>query len=252
MEPTNNNRVVVTDGEAKARKRRLAWACAGLALLDLILLLLLIFLPHNCGGRIRVGDDGYRDGRNIPGRTDTLVRDTVVYDTIHDLDTAPVQEEPIDTASITIDEAVEHAGGNVNGFLRFSIKWNQEVDLDAHAIEPTGAEIYYANYKKPDHTNAGGQLEIDRLSLEDGPLPWVENIYWPSADMLPNGKYRFFIHNYSSDETSRSCEAQLKVGNNIYHYRVGAIAPDDKVTIATVTITNHQMTGIQQSRYLVQ
>ena len=248
MEPTNNNRVVVTDGEAKARKRRLAWACAGLALLDLILLLLLIFLPHNCGGRIR----GYRDGRNIPGRTDTLVRDTVVYDTIHDLDTAPVQEEPIDTANITIDEAVEHAGGNVNGFLRFSIKWNQEVDLDAHAIEPTGAEIYFDSYKDPDRTRAGGQLDIDRLSLADGPLPWVENIYWPSADILPNGNYRFFIHNYSRDETSRSCEAQLKVGNNIYHYRVGAIAPDDKVTIATVTITNHQMTGIQQSRYLVQ
>ncbi len=170
MEPSNKNRVVVTDGEAKARKRRLAWACAGLALLDLILLLLLIFLPHNCGGRIRVGDDGYRDGRNIPGRTDTLVRDTVVYDTIHDLDTAPVQEEPIDTANITIDEAVEHAGGNVNGFLRFSIKWNQMVDLDAHAIEPTGAEIYYANYKDPDRTRAGGQLDIDRLSLATASL----------------------------------------------------------------------------------
>ena len=250
MEPSNKNRVVVTDGEAKARKRRLAWACAGLALLDLILLLLLLFLPNNCGGRLWGGGNGYRDGRNISGRTETKVKEIVKHDIIHD--SVPVLEEPIDTASITIDEAVEHAGGNVNGFLRFSIKWNQEVDLDAHAIEPTGAEIYFDSYKDPDHTRAGGQLDIDRLSLADGPLPWVENIYWPSADMLPNGNYRFFIHNYSSDETSRSCEAQLKVGNNIYHYRVGAIAPDDNVTIATVTITNHQMTDIQQSRYLVQ
>ena len=248
MNPANNNRVVVTDGEAKARKRRLAWACAGVALLDLILLLLLLFLPNNCSGRLWGGGMARRWQKHTG--TDTVVKEIVKYDTIHDSD--PVLEEPIDTANITIDEAVEHAGGNVNGFLRFSIKWNQEVDLDAHAIEPTGAEIYFDSYKDPDHTNAGGQLDIDRLSLEDGPLPWVENIYWPSADILPNGKYRFFIHNYSSDETSRSCEAQLKVGNNIYHYRVGAIAPDDKVTIATVTITNHQMTGIQQSRYLVQ
>ena len=242
MEPTKNNKVVVTDGESRARKRRLAWACAGVALLDLILLLLLLFLPHNCGGRGHWwggGDDV------IAGRTDTVVRE-VIEKTVVVHDTIYAQQ------SDSIDEAVEEAGGNVDGFMRFSIIWNQNhrdvVDLDAHALEPTGAEIYYDNYKSPNNTQAGGQLDVDMIRPSG---TGVENIYWNSAESLPDGNYRFFIVNYDGGR-NHGCEAKLKVGDQTFLYRMGNIRKGSPVTVATVTINNHQMTSIQHSPYLLQ
>ena len=254
MIPTSNNNNIINESpEAKARKRRLAWACVGVGLLDLILLLLLIFLP-NCQGIGRwVG--GGNDSNS--GHVDTVVRvDTVErVDTLILIPTDTTKVEPVDTAGTDIEEAVEDAGGNVGGFMRFSIKWNQDIDIDAHAKEPTGAEICYRSFKKPSKTRAGGQLDVDKQSAEDsdeGDGTLVENIVWEDAGRLPDGNYRFFIQNYSISTQSRGCDAQLKVGNKTFRYRVGSIGPKDYVTVATVTIRNHQMESINQSRYLVQ
>lgn len=246
----NNNNVMHEGPEAKARKRRLAWACAGVALLDLILLLL-IFLPENCT-RVRrwVGGD---DPGTVVVRTDTIVK--VEKDTVVIVQRDSTQVEPVDSAATDIDESVEEAGGNVGGFMRFSIKWEQDIDIDAHAKEPTGAEICYRSFKKPSKTRAGGQLDVDKQSAEDsdeGDGTLVENIVWEDAGRLPDGNYRFFIQNYSISTQSRGCDAQLKVGNKTFRYRVGSIGPKDYVTVATVTIRNHQMESINQSRYLVQ
>ena len=244
MNPTNNNRVVVTDGEAKARKRRLAWACAGVALLDLILLLLLLWLPNNCSGRLWGGHHG---GDLIAGRTDTVVEKVIVrHDTIHVRDSVTTNE-PNDS----IDDAVEDAGGNVGGYMRFSIIWNQNhrslVDLDAHAKEPTGQEIAFNSHKSPSHTRAGGTLDVDMIRPT---RTGVENIYWENAESLPDGNYRFFIVNYDGGR-NHDCEAKLKVGNRTFLYRVPSIHKGSPATIATVTIRNHQMENIEQSRYLV-
>lgn len=244
MNPTNNNRVVVTDGEAKARKRRLAWACAGVALLDLILLLLLLWLPNNCSGRLWGGGHG---GDLIAGRTDTVVEKVIVrHDTIHVRDSVTTNE-PNDS----IDDAVEDAGGNVGGYMRFSIIWNQNhrslVDLDAHAKEPTGQEIAFNSHKSPSHTRAGGTLDVDMIRPT---RTGVENIYWENAESLPDGNYRFFIVNYDGGR-NHDCEAKLKVGNRTFLYRVPSIHKGSPATIATVTIRNHQMENIEQSRYLI-
>ena len=244
MNPTNNNRVVVTDGEAKARKRRLAWACAGVALLDLILLLLLLWLPNNCSGRLWGGRHG---GDLIAGRTDTVDEKVIVrHHTIHVRDSV-VADEPNDS----IDEVVEDAGGNVDGYMRFSIIWNQNhrslVDLDAHAKEPTGQEIAFNSHKSPSHTRAGGTLDVDMIRPT---RTGVENIYWENAESLPDGNYRFFIVNYDGGR-NHDCEAKLKVGNRTFLYRVPSIHKGSPATIATVTIRNHQMENIEQSRYLV-
>ena len=138
-----------------------------------------------------------------------------------------------------------------DGYMRFSIIWNQNhrslVDLDAHAKEPTGQEIAFNSHKSPSHTRAGGTLDVDMIRPT---RTGVENIYWENAESLPDGNYRFFIVNYDGGR-NHDCEAKLKVGNRTFLYRVPSIHKGSPATIATVTIRNHQMENIEQSRYLV-
>lgn len=220
----------------KKTRTRLAWMCGALALIDLILLLLLIFLPYNC--RRRALHDNTRGV--IVNQSDTVV----IHDTIY-------VEHP-DSVADDIDQAVEDAGGNVEGFMRFSITWNHSgrdrVDLDAHAVEPTGSEIYYNRHKAPHATTLGGMLDVDRIRPS---RLGVENIYWMTADKLQDGDYRFFIVNYDGGRNNR-CDVKLKVGNQTFLYQLSNIRQGAPAKVATVTISNHQLASIQHHAPIIQ
>lgn len=209
-------------------RRRLAVACSVVGAIDMLLLLLLLLLPYDCGGG---------------GRETVVIRERVSTDTVVVHDTIVER----DSMNRNIDQAVSDAGGNVDGFMRFSITWNQDshdrVDLDAHATEPGGTEIYFKTYKKPRKTSAGGQLDVDKIRPR---RTGVENIYWQDASLLPNGDYRFFIVNYDGGNNG-NCDVKLKVGDQSFVYRVSNIKKGSPVTIATVTIANHKMSNIQHS-----
>ena len=220
------------------RKRRLAWMCGVLGVLNLIALALLILLPYNCTGTYD------RDGNDT-----TVVKDTTIIERVI------THEDPSEEASDEIDEAVEEEGGDTDAFMRFTIMWNENgrdiVDLDAHAEEPSGAHIYFQKYRAPRRTRCGGQLDVDMQSPRDR---GVENIVWPNASQLDDGDYEFGIHNYNNGRFG-NCTAKLKVGNKSFIYKVGYfksshstrnnIDPRDLKPIAVVTIKNHQVKDIK-------
>lgn len=217
--------------EEKRRKRRLAWMCWALGLLCLIALLLLLLLPFSKG----------HDRDNIEYR-DTVVHRIEYHDTVY-------IERPVvrDTVRDEIDRRVEQGHGNINAYMRFSILWNRSgsdiVDLDAHAVEPTGNRIFYRN---PGPSSLRGKLDIDRKRPRS---EGVENIAWPSADDLADGDYQFYIENYDGG-TNRECIAKLIIGDKAFMYRVSNISMgrSNAVHIATVTIRDHHMVNIRHAQ----
>ena len=151
-----------------------------------------------------------------------------------------------------IKEAVKAAGGFVNAPFRFSIMWNEDgrsiVDLDAHAIEPDGIEIYYGSYKGHKTPVCGGMLDIDMIRPEG---VGVENIFWDEPERIKDGKYRFFIVNYDGNRNS-GAKAEIAFGDEVFTYVVDEeIFRPHPVDIATVYIKDGMIDHIDQSKYLV-
>lgn len=151
-----------------------------------------------------------------------------------------------------IKEAVKAAGGFVNAPFRFSIMWNEDgrsiVDLDAHAIEPDGIEIYYGSYKGRKTPVCGGMLDIDMIRPEG---VGVENIFWDEPERIKDGKYRFFIVNYDGNRNS-GAKAEIAFGDEVFTYVVDEeIFRPHPVDIATVYIKDGMIDHIDQSKYLV-
>lgn len=150
-----------------------------------------------------------------------------------------------------IREAVKQAGGFVDAYFRFSILWNENgqdiCDLDAHAFEPNGTEIYYRTYKGLKTPVCGGMLDIDMIRPEGR---GVENIFWTDPDRLQDGDYKFVIVNYD-DGPNTVTKAEIAIGDEVFQYEVPhRIPPSHPAWIATVTINDGRMTAIKHSDYL--
>lgn len=149
-----------------------------------------------------------------------------------------------------IKEAVKQAGGFVDAYFRFSILWNENgrdiCDLDAHAIEPTGTEIYYSTYKGHP-TNLGGMLDIDMIRPHS---LGVENIFWTDPAKLKDGDYKFGIVNYDNGPNTIT-KAEIAIGDEVFQYEIPhRIDRSQPVTVAVVTIKDGRMTAIKHSDYL--
>lgn len=149
-----------------------------------------------------------------------------------------------------IKEAVKAAGGFVNAPFRFSIMWNEDgrsiCDLDAHAKEPNGTEIYFGSYKGRKTPVCGGMLDVDMIR----PVGvGVENIFWNEPERIMDGAYRFFIVNYDQRHNN-GAKAEIAFGDEVFTYVV-----DHEflraVDIATVHIKGGMIDHVDQSKYLV-
>ena len=203
-----------------------------IGIIDVILLLLLIFWPKQCGC----------NRHEVPINSGSVSE-------ISDIPLDTIDSIPADTRDLEnrIDSARQDAGGET-GQMGMTLIWNEggeyKVDFDAHAKEPTGEEIcfkYHNTNKGQSPTHLGGKIDIDMISQ---PGKRVENILWPSMAQLVDGVYRFSVVNYNGKENN-GFEVQIYIGNKSYIYKyTKPTREDDVVKIADVTIRDHRFESI--------
>jgi len=137
----------------------------------------------------------------------------------------------------SMKERVAAAGGKTNGYLRFSIQWNedkmdQQNDLDAHCECPEG-HIYFRN--------ARGRLDVD-ITRPKGNIA-VENITWPDLKSLRNGKYEFFVNDFSKNN-KKGFRAQLEINGEIKEYEYPKAITKD-VPVVTVIVLDGKLSVIE-------
>ena len=136
----------------------------------------------------------------------------------------------------SMKELVKAAGGNVTGDVRFSIQWNEsgqdsQNDLDVHCTCPEG-HIYYGNKL--------GKLDVD--IRVPGNKTAVENITWSSISNMPNGKYSFYVNNFSGKNT-KGFRAQIEILGDIIEYDFNKSVVGN-IKVADLTILNGKVTAI--------
>lgn len=129
-------------------------------------------------------------------------------------------------------ERVKAAGGSVTGDVRFSIQWNESGqdssnDLDAHC-QTLNTHIYFGTRRG----RCGGELDVD--IQRPGNKVAVENITWPTISKMPNGEYKFYVHNYSG-QNRQGFRAQIEILGEIFEYNYDKPVRGN-VDVAVVTI----------------
>lgn len=141
-------------------------------------------------------------------------------------------------ADSDIRERVKMAGGNVDGVLRFSIQWNDgeewdQNDLDAHCYEPNGSHIHFAEMRS---FNTGGFLDVDNR-LPNPKVPAVENIAYPSKNLMIPGEYVFCVHQYCNRGGRGGFSAEIEFDGRIYkYYYPKEVSQGELIKVATVTL----------------
>lgn len=151
-----------------------------------------------------------------------------------------------DTAD-SMKQQVKAAGGNVEGLLRFSIRWNDERgedlnDYDAHCIEPGGSRIYFSK-KKSEVT--GGELDIDIINPQGVA---VENITWQSLSRMKEGVYTFLVNNYTYRGGTKGFDAEIEFDGQIHAYSYHKyMKQGEDVVVAKVKYTKSEGFRIVES-----
>ena len=98
----------------------------------------------------------------------------------------------------SIKERVKEAGGSVEGCLRISLSWSNYDDLDLHVFTPFNEHIYFG---VPFSTKEKGKLDVDMNAGGRNSRTPVENIIFPSIDLMRKGTYKIKVNNYNSRES---------------------------------------------------
>lgn len=139
----------------------------------------------------------------------------------------------------SMKERVKAFGGNTDGVLRFSIQWNtpdepNSSDLDAHCREP-GGHIYFGNKSGG---NNSGTLDVD-IRHPNGIA--VENIIYTDLHRMPDGNYKFQIHNFDQ-RVGKGWSAELEFNGQIYEFSsTRALRNGETIDIAIVSKSGNNL-----------
>ncbi|MBR5102332.1 MAG: hypothetical protein IK092_04350 [Muribaculaceae bacterium] len=190
--------------EVRRRRKLLTWIII-VGVIDLILLLLLLLLPCK-----------------------------------HCEQTPP----PIDPdRDDDVERIIEDQGGNINAYMQFTIDWNRDhqddySDVDAHALEPDGNEIYFEN--------KCGKLDVDyKVDYHNHK---VEHISW-NRDEIADGQYVLGIHQYEG--TNRGgVRLKFKAGDKVYTSSISrTLHSGDQIVVARVTMRNGEIESLDSEYF---
>lgn len=129
----------------------------------------------------------------------------------------------------TITALVKDAGGNTEGILRASLLWNNlsinQNDYDLMCVEPDNSLIYFVT---PADKNTGGALDVDIIS-PDADKPAVENIVWSGDEPLPEGRYTFYVKNFSDRGGQGGFTAEIVCGETAYAFSYPDALPQGEI-----------------------
>ena len=148
----------------------------------------------------------------------------------------------------SMKERVKSAGGSVTGVLRFSIQWNEDsknnIDFDAHCIEPDGNLIYYSNSGRT-HPSSG-ILDVDIIN--PGGKIAVENITWSNVNKMQQGTYKFIVHNFSGSLSKGGFTAEIEYGGEVYTFAYNQnLRGGEKIEVAIADFTKADGLKIKKS-----
>lgn len=116
----------------------------------------------------------------------------------------------------SIKERVKAAGGRVDGELRCSLSWYNYDDLDIHIKEPGGKHIYYGNDRSP---MTKGNLDVDMNAGGRRSRDPVENITWPTRELMLEGNYELWVNNYTKRETTdEGFEIEIECRGEVFKF----------------------------------
>ncbi len=126
-----------------------------------------------------------------------------------------------------IAETVKSLGGDIEGFIRFSIAWSgkdstDNSDLDAHCnITNNSRKIAETiNFRKKFSSTHEGKLDVDiQTPKQDERVndQAVENIVFKDKNKLKNTEFVFKVHQYS-ERNSKGFKAEFQIANEIFSY----------------------------------
>lgn len=154
---------------------------------------------------------------------------------------------------------VEAKGGRINGAFRFTHSWNRlernqslmdlHLFLPGHSGIPTHTNVHdsYGNNERVgwnhrNHYRTKGTQDVDHTSAAAKGFIPVENIVLPDMNLLKDGKYGCWIHNWSFRSTGGKGEAEIAFGNQVYQYVYPATKHKEWVHVADCYLKNGQFT----------
>lgn len=137
-------------------------------------------------------------------------------------------------------DAVKKAGGKIDGVLRFSLSWENNLnDLDAHCLLPNKHRIYFGN--KLD-VKTGGELDVDIIRPANHTLA-VENITWDDKSKMLNGKYEFLVDNYTDRGGKNGFSAEIEFDGQFYSFVYNQLIREKElVKVADVILKDNEFT----------
>lgn len=133
----------------------------------------------------------------------------------------------------SIKERVKAAGGRTDAKLRASLAWFNFDDLDIHAIEPDGYEIYFANRSQAS-PRSKGRLDVDMNAGGGHSREPVENIVW---DNPQDGEFKIVIHNYCQREVANGGFTLEIESNGALHQFSAATSPRTSARTLALILT---------------
>ncbi|EDL0984670.1 hypothetical protein COP89_22520 [Salmonella enterica subsp. enterica serovar Typhimurium] len=144
----------------------------------------------------------------------------------------------------SIKERVKAAGGKVDGFLRVSLAWHNNDDLDLHMFFNNMEHVYFRDRR----SMTGAHLDIDMNGMDgiDPNRSPVENIIFTDERKLRDGEYRFEIHNYNQREKiDEGFEIEVEYKGATQRFSHNGLKDQGRITAVVLTVKDKQVVSIK-------